>query len=286
MNIVLYFSCILSIFFTLFSLCSNNLLNIWLCIELSILSVVPCFFSNYLFLNNYKSLLYYLVISSLSSGFLFSGFLFLNEGGVFLIFFSFFFKFGLFPFGFWFFIVFSSASWIVIWLISVVGKILCPIITLFLLNNDNLYLIFFSFFIVNCLFNSLYFWFGVCNLRLLWANMSLNSSSIFFLIFIIGCSNSIYLLIFYLLWSTLICLNFFYNDLNYIDNIFNFNLIFILFAIPFSLGLIYKFLVTICLLNCNISWLIIFFISLYNIMEQYYLFKLLGYNSSNNIYNY
>nr|BBJ70607.1 NADH dehydrogenase subunit 2 [Benedenia seriolae]BBJ70619.1 NADH dehydrogenase subunit 2 [Benedenia seriolae]BBJ70631.1 NADH dehydrogenase subunit 2 [Benedenia seriolae]BBJ70643.1 NADH dehydrogenase subunit 2 [Benedenia seriolae]BBJ70666.1 NADH dehydrogenase subunit 2 [Benedenia seriolae] len=167
-----------------------------------------------------------------------------------------------------------------------VSKILCPLISIFLFNNNSVYWLLCTFFFISCIFNSLFFWFGVSDLRLLWANISLNSSSVLFLIFFLGCSQSLYLLYCYLFWSSLVCLIFFYNDIYYINILFNWGIISILFAIPFSLGLVYKVTVITCLLGCNSDWIIVIPLFFYNIVEQYYLFKLLGYNSSSIIYNY
>nr|YP_003934528.1 NADH dehydrogenase subunit 2 [Benedenia hoshinai]ABK58257.1 NADH dehydrogenase subunit 2 [Benedenia hoshinai] len=285
MNFINFISSAFSILFISLCIVSSNFLNLWLFLELYVLSIVPCFFNSYQFLNSYKSLLYYLVVSCISGGLFFIGLLFLNNTGYLFMLFSFLIKFCLFPLGIWLYIVFSNCTWLVIWLIGVVGKIMTPL-SFYLFNSDNtnLYLILSLLLILTHIFNSLYFWLGNSNLKLLWCNVSINSGCMIFFIFFNGNSFSWLFLIYYLVWSSYNVLIYYYINLNLNNLLTSFNVLLILLGIPFSLGLLYKILLIICLMQLNISWFLLFSIFFYNIVEQYFIIKFFGYQLSSLVY--
>nr|YP_009756895.1 NADH dehydrogenase subunit 2 [Capsala pricei]QIK50412.1 NADH dehydrogenase subunit 2 [Capsala pricei] len=278
MGLVSFLSCFFSILFSLLCLSSTNLLNIWLFLELSVLSVIPCFFGNYLYINYYKGLLYYLLLSGISSGLIFSGFLLINEGGSFISFVGFLVKFCLFPVGFWLYIVGNSSSWVVIWLVSCCSKIFTPMVNL-IFSQEFFYLTQ-MLCILTLLFSSLYFWFGGSSLRLIWINMSISSSCVVFFLFLYSCNILSYiLLIYYLIWSSICVYNL--SNSQHFNNTFSSGLsIFILYSIPFSLSFFYKMLGVCALVNSPASWALILSFFIYGISEQYYLFKSWGFNWS------
>nr|YP_010372302.1 NADH dehydrogenase subunit 2 [Capsala martinieri]UOX29722.1 NADH dehydrogenase subunit 2 [Capsala martinieri] len=271
-------SCFFSFFFCILCLSSTNFLNIWLFLELSVLSVIPCFFGNYVYLNYYKGLLYYLLLSGISSGLIFSGLLLFNEsGGSLICLGGFLIKFCIFPLGFWVYIVGNSCSWPVIWLITCCSKIFCPILSVFFSSG------FFFLSTILCaltlVFSGAYFWFGSSSSRIIWINMSVSSSAVLFFLFLNSDSYlNYYLLIYYLIWSSLCISNFssspFYTSLSTSYTMF------LLYSVPLSLSFFYKLLGVVALVESPAFWSLILSFFLYGISEQYYLFKSWGFSWS------
>nr|YP_010939808.1 NADH dehydrogenase subunit 2 [Megalobenedenia derzhavini]WLG31371.1 NADH dehydrogenase subunit 2 [Megalobenedenia derzhavini] len=281
MNLINICSCGLSIFFSILVLFSNNLINLWLVLELSILSVVPCFFTVFLFGNYYSGLLYYLFISGISSGFMFSGFLFTNSGGLLISLVAFFLKFCLFPFGFWIYIIASNSSWLVIWLITCVGKVSSPILS-FLFNETQHGVLIDLLCCLTLFFCSLYYWFGNSNLSLIWVNMSVASGTVVLYGFLVNCLAVYLLLAYYLFWGSLCITLFSIISSNNTKNTVNIVLLF--FSIPLFLSFFYKILSVFVVLDLNSTLIFIILFFFYGISEQYYMFKYWGYLYSNSIY--
>nr|QJD07230.1 NADH dehydrogenase subunit 2 [Capsaloides cristatus] len=276
MGIIVSLSCFFSILFSLLVLSSASTLNMWLYIELSVLSVIPCFFGNYSFSNYYKGLLYYLLLSGISSGFIFSGLILINQGADLVIFVGFLVKFCLFPLGFWLYLVGTSSSWIVIWLITCCSKIYSPIVGYLFSNN---YLINSCFVLssLTFLFCGVYFWFGCSNNVLIWINMSIASSCLIFLVFISYTGYLLYsFLFFYLFWSSL-CILFLSNLSNFYSLFSSGSSAYLLYSIPFSLSFVYKFLSVVVLIVCLAPWPLVISFFFYGVSEQYYLFKSWGF---------
>nr|YP_010350551.1 NADH dehydrogenase subunit 2 [Capsala katsuwoni]UOK11875.1 NADH dehydrogenase subunit 2 [Capsala katsuwoni] len=276
MGLINTLSCIFCILFSFLSLTCANTLNMWLFLELSVLSVVPCFFINYVYSNYYKGLLYYLLLSGVGSGLIFSGFLLVNEGGNLISFIGFLIKFCLFPVGFWIYIVGNSVSWVVIWLITCCSKICSPLLSV-LFSQDYYFSCSNTLCGMSFLFCGLYFWFGVSNLNTLWINMSVASGCVLFLLFIYSNSFISYiLLVFYFIWSSL-CI-YIISNLNGFYSVYSSSYImFSLYSIPLSLSFLYKILSVFSLIYCSIPWGLIFLFFFYGLSEQYYLFKSWGF---------
>lgn len=116
------FSFIFSLCFILFRFLSDNLVGFWVFLELAGLAIIPSLFikpptETQLF---YNSLLHYVVMSGLSSVLLISGIIMANLYWLLLL--GFIVKFGIFPFKFWIYHIFSRGSWHFIFLMRVVMK--------------------------------------------------------------------------------------------------------------------------------------------------------------------
>nr|YP_009327976.1 NADH dehydrogenase subunit 2 [Cladotaenia vulturi]APC62896.1 NADH dehydrogenase subunit 2 [Cladotaenia vulturi] len=268
---VVAFSLVFSILFCVCCSFVDSLLGLWVFMELGGLSIVPVFFyidglSLYGF---YSSLLSYIVMSSLSSVFIISGFLFYNL--YYFVFWGFAVKFGLFPFMFWVYQVFNNSNWNFIFCLSIIMKF--PILFFcFLLQSDYLFIVY-----VDCFFTiltcSFLIWFFSCNWTNIWGHISLVSVAT--LMVVCFCSDvwlCYFVYIYYFLWGTL-CIVYFsvvddYEELNNYFWVF----CFLLLVTPVSLPLFYKLSVCLCIVHS--SFYLLFSWCLYSFSEQFFLYKL------------
>lgn len=117
-----FFSFFFRILFCLGCAVVDRFLGFWLFLELMGMSIIPGFFykGGDSVEGFYGSLFTYIVMSGLSSVLLVSGIV-LSEIYYFILF-GFVVKFGLFPFRFWVYRVFSGRNWVFIFLLSVICK--------------------------------------------------------------------------------------------------------------------------------------------------------------------
>lgn len=262
-------------FFFIFIFCigcclADKFLGFWVFFELCSLCLVPSFFfvpqsSLYKF---YSCLLSYIIMSGLSSVFIVTGILF-SEFYIF-IFLGFLIKFGLFPFSFWVYWVFSEANWFFIFLLSVIMKF--PMLFFcFLYTKSWLSLVYFDC-SLTMLVCSVLFWGFRFKWKYIWGHISLSSVST--LVVCCFCSDSIvcyFIYGYYFFWSVCSIWYFYISENN--DR---FNDTFWLFCIfllitPLSIPLLYKLFTAYGLLFSSLyvllSWCI------YSLSEQFFLYK-------------
>lgn len=284
MSITYTVICLLKIFLYILAISSISMAQVWLVLELCVLSLIPLFFSSYFFSNSYKGLLYYLLLSGLSSAFMFSGFILPYIKGV-LIYVAFLIKFYVFPLCLWLYVVSVKRGWLVLWLITCVGKIISPMLGL-LIDDSFIYLS--RFFCGRALiFTRLYFFTGCTKSTLLWCKIRVSSSSLIFLFFSHSKNYWLYLYLgYYLVWGRLCMLLLsLLQYKNYRKSYFSLILL-TLFSTPLLLSFWYKlFTITILLKRRIFSRWIIVFYSIYSFCEQYYVGKLWFYDFSNSCYS-
>lgn len=119
---VFMFSLVFSVLFCMLCCVVDSLLGFWVFLELGSLSIVPSILlmGDFRFSNMYSSMMSYIVMSGLSSVLFVSGLLI--NGLYYFIFLGFSIKFGLFPFMFWVYRVFSIGKWFFIFFLRVIMK--------------------------------------------------------------------------------------------------------------------------------------------------------------------
>nr|AFI44210.1 NADH dehydrogenase subunit 2 [Schistosoma japonicum] len=254
----------------LLSLCvtlvfSGDLLTFWLLLELCSIVVIPCFYwnDNISALSQVDGLLYYLLATSISSSLILVGILF--PGIFFFFFLVFFLKFGVFPFIFWVYQVFtSSKSWIICWCISTVLKFPVLYISFFVGQFNISLAIFLSS--LGILISGVLVWVNSINWFAVWCYMMVSSSNVIVCLSV-DCSffNLLIVYLVYFIWSSgvIFYLSSFYGGV--------FGYVVWLIAIPLSFALYYKIYVSYLLIG--LGWVFVFFWVLYSFLEQFYLFK-------------
>nr|YP_007889815.1 NADH dehydrogenase subunit 2 [Taenia twitchelli]BAN15647.1 NADH dehydrogenase subunit 2 [Taenia twitchelli] len=271
-NSIVIFSIIFSIFFSFMCCLVDSMLGFWVFLELGSLSLIPSFFCNlgYSYYNFYSSILCYVIMSGLSSILLISGIMI--NSLYYFIFFGFSVKFGLFPFMFWVYRVFSISNWVFIFLLSVIMKF--PVLFFcFLYEISDV-----SFVFIDCFFTifvcCFLIWFFSFSWEYIWCHISLSSVSTL----IVACFSSsvdicFFIYWYYFLWSSL---TIYY--LSVISDISDFNsyyfwcFCFLLLVTPISMPLFYKLSVCIGVIYSSIY--VLFVWSIYSFSEQFFLFKL------------
>nr|YP_009330667.1 NADH dehydrogenase subunit 2 [Cloacotaenia megalops]AOG66050.1 NADH dehydrogenase subunit 2 [Cloacotaenia megalops] len=265
------FSLFFSLFFILACFVVDNLIGFWVFLELSGLAIVPAFFcwgydNIYGF---YGSLLTYIIMSGLSSVLMVSGILFVSL--YYFIYFSFIVKFGLFPFMFWVYRVFSCSNWAFIFFLSVIIKF-SILFFCYIFQSVDWNLIMFDCFITILACSCLLWWFTL-SWEYLWCHISLSSVST--LLIASFCSDSIlcvFIYIYYTFWAVFCIIL-----LNYMSNSSSFSGIFwlycfLLLVTPLSLPLFYKLSVCLALFYTSFYLLVVW--SIYSFSEQFFLYKL------------
>lgn len=270
---VVFFSFFFSIVFSVFCRLVDNLLGFWVFLELCGLSLIPSFFcfNEAGIYGFYNSLLSYVVMSGLSSVLLVVGILFCDL--YYFIFFGFVVKFGLFPFSYWVYCVFSERGWWFIFFLSVVMKF--PVLFFcYLFQNSSLLVVYSDCFltILMCCF---LFWIFSMSWEYVWCHISLCSVST--LVVACFCRDlfiCFFIYFYYFVWACF-CILYFCGDSSYgrfKNNLFWY--CFLLLVTPFSLPLFYK--LGVCLSIFYSSFYILFVWSMYSFSEQYFLYKLCG----------
>nr|YP_009175586.1 NADH dehydrogenase subunit 2 [Drepanidotaenia lanceolata]ALH16574.1 NADH dehydrogenase subunit 2 [Drepanidotaenia lanceolata] len=265
------FSFFFSLLFCVLCAVVDGLISFWVFLELAGLSIIPCFFYNsgssiYGF---YSSLLTYVIMSGLSSVFLVSGLLFSSL--YIFIFLGFVIKFGLFPFSFWVYRVFSESNWFFIFCLSVILKF--PILFFcFLFQNFSLYVVYGDC-IITMMTCALFFWFFSQDWEYIWCHMSLSSvSTLLVACFCSGAGVCFFIYFYYFVWASM-CILFFYYVGDGESFVWKFWIFcFVLLVTPFSFPLFYK--LSVCLSIFYSSFYVLFFWSLYSFSEQFFLYKL------------
>nr|YP_010286129.1 NADH dehydrogenase subunit 2 [Mesocestoides sp. RKZ08]UKS07967.1 NADH dehydrogenase subunit 2 [Mesocestoides sp. RKZ08] len=267
---VFFFSFFFSVFFCFCCSLVDNLFSFWVFLELGGLVLVPSFFYliNSGFHNFYGALFTYVVVSSVSSVLLVTGFLF--SSFYYFVFLGFSVKFGLFPFSLWVYRVFLGGNWLFIFLLSVVMKF--PVIFFcFLLSNCCVLLVYLDCFftIILC---SVLFWFFSSSYEYIWCHISLSSLST--LVVACFCSDlfmCLFIYFYYFVWSCG-CLFYFY----YISSGSGFGdgfwfYCFLFLVTPVSFPLFYKLSVCFSIFYSSIYILIVW--SIYSFSEQIFFYK-------------
>lgn len=268
---LVFFSFFFSIVFCFVCSLVDKFLSFWVFLELCGMSAIPCFFYRRScgVHGFYRSLLSYIVMSALSSILMITGIII--SGFYVFVFLGFVVKFGLFPFSFWVYRVFSGSKWFFIFLLSVVLKF--PIIFFcFLLQGKFLEIVYMDS-CLTLLMCSLIFWCFSQRWEYIWCHISLASVSTL----IVACFCRRFIVCFavyfyYFIWSCF-CLYYFFRvtELRNFDKILWF-FFFLLLITPVSFPLFYK--LGVCLAIVGSSFYLLFFWCVYSFSEQFFLYKL------------
>nr|YP_009692014.1 NADH dehydrogenase subunit 2 [Rhinebothrium reydai]QEG77662.1 NADH dehydrogenase subunit 2 [Rhinebothrium reydai] len=260
-----------SVVFCLLCALVDNVLSLWVFLELCGMSIIPSFFykSGGSLQGFYSSLLSYIVMSGLSSVFLVTGII--MSGLYYAVLIGFMVKFGLFPFSLWVYRVFSGSNWFFIFLLSVVSKF--PILFFCFLLQSEVSLLLYSDCFMTILMCSSFFWLFSQSWEFIWCHISLSSVST--LIVACFCSDfgvSLFIYAYYFLWSCFCVFYFYYTDsLGGVKNVFWWYC-FLLLITPLSLPLFYKLSVCVAIIYSSVYILVIW--SVYSFSEQFFLYKL------------
>ena len=268
---VFFFSFFSSIIFCFFCSLVDNMLGFWVFLELCGLSLVPSFFcgKDSGIGGFYSSLLRYIIMAGVSSVLLVSGLLF-NELYYF-IFFGFVVKFGLFPFSFWVYRVFSNRGWGFIFFLSVIMKF--PVLFFcFLFQGECLRLVYVDCF-VTILMCGVFFWFFSSRWGYIWCHISLSSVSTLVVVCFSGDAWICFFIYFYYFVWACLCLFYFSLLRDVEQNVERFWwYCFLLLITPVSFPLVYKLRVCFGIFYSSfyilLSWII------YRFSEQFFLYKI------------
>nr|YP_010015780.1 NADH dehydrogenase subunit 2 [Thaparocleidus asoti]QOI72777.1 NADH dehydrogenase subunit 2 [Thaparocleidus asoti] len=249
-----------------FSIFWSSFIGFWLCLELAMLLLIPCFFYEFNNNNVYLSLLNYLIIASISSFFLVSGLL-NNLNEVFILI-AFIIKVGLFPFYSWFIYLINNLNWLMVFNIAVVSKITFFYFLNYQFNSTS----YFNFVAILNFFILLFF--IIClvfDFKSFYAISSISSSLVLLFFLFNNASFNLYVLYFiYIIVGTLVLFSFYWIENNGL-NIFSICLV---IGVPFSFYIFYKGISIIFLVPFN-NYIFIFFWVCYSILEQIVLFNML-----------
>lgn len=267
---IILFSCVFSFFFCAACGLVDKLLGFWVFLELCGLSLIPRFFYSggtglYGF---YSSLLTYIIMSGLSSVFLVSGIMFSSL--YMFIFLGFSIKFGLFPFLFWVYRVFSESNWVFIFLFSVLMKF--PVLFFCFLYNDLRVRLMYIDCGLTILVCSIFLWLLSFGWEFIWCHISLSSVST--LVVCCFCADSLvcyFIYGYYFFWGVS-CILFFDNLGGEEDyNKYFWLYCFLLLITPISMPLFYKLGVSYGLIYS--AFYLLFVWVIYRFSEQYFLYK-------------
>lgn len=227
----------LSSFLYISCLSWSKILGFWLRVEIARLLLLMGFFSYKILVKRYTSLLYYLLVSGLRSGFIFSGILckdikyFLAVG--FLI------KVGMFPFLGWVLSVYINCGWFLFFLLGVMRKI--PLIYLKglrLKTHRFLLILLFDYTLVvlsGMLFKKSF------NIKSYISIKSISSGCLLLILSINGGITKVWYLYIIKIFYSIVLFTVLYNiDANIMNSISFIQTILIMLAVPFSFGIFYK----------------------------------------------
>nr|UFQ88392.1 NADH dehydrogenase subunit 2 [Rhinebothrium sp. LRP 10405]UFQ88416.1 NADH dehydrogenase subunit 2 [Rhinebothrium taeniuri] len=267
---LVFFSFFFSVVFCLFCCLVDNIMGLWVFMELMGMAIVPSFFysNNSSISSFYNALLSYVVISGISSVLIMSGILF--SGLYYLLLLGFVVKLGFFPFSFWLYAVFGGSNWAFIFFLSVVSKFPVLFFCFLLQNTVEGVLYWDCFFTLVCC--SMFFWLLSNSWEFVWCHISL--SSVTTLVVACFCSEplaSFYIFFYYSIWAT-VTIAYFYFISSWQGNKYSFWVYcFLLLVTPLSLPIFYKLGVCLALLYSSVSVLLSW--CLYSFSEQMYLYK-------------
>nr|YP_009829432.1 NADH dehydrogenase subunit 2 [Enterogyrus malmbergi]QJD07094.1 NADH dehydrogenase subunit 2 [Enterogyrus malmbergi] len=243
----------------------GSYLGFWLCVEAAGLVLISGFFSYYVDTNRYVALLNYLLVSGISSSFIFVGLL----SNVFntLILLGCFIKSGLFPFMGWVLAVYSNCSWFLLYILAVVGKAIflyLPMVSVSWVESFDLLVM------LSLLFSGAWLWSVASNVKFYFCLTSISSSATY--LYIVLHNNielSVSLFVFYLVYNTCNFLVFYMLDSGSSFSHTNVLYLFVLISVPFSISFLYKLVSTYVIsgfsLYICLAWI------LYGISEQLFL---------------
>lgn len=270
---VVFFSFFFSLLFCAFCALVDKLMRFWIFLELCRLSLIPSFFYNSKIMVHsfYNSLLNYIMMSGVSSALMVSGLLFKEL--YYFIFVGFGIKFGLFPFSFWIYRIFSKRGWFFIFFFSVVLKF--PILFFCFLYQLDVYCFVFFDCLLTILLCSLLFWICRPCWEFVWCHISLSSVST--LIVRCFCRDSLicfFIYFYYFVWGVL-CV-FYFSKVNRYWRVKSYFwwYCFLLLVTPVSFPLFYK--LSVCLAIFYSSFYVLIGWCIYRFSEQFFLYKLGG----------
>nr|QBZ73930.1 NADH dehydrogenase subunit 2 [Versteria mustelae] len=268
---VFIFSFIFSVLFCILCCVVDSLLGFWVFLELSSLSIIPSIFfmGDLNFSNLYSSIMSYIVMSGLSSVMFVSGLLISNL--YYFIFFGFIIKFGLFPFMFWVYRVFSIGNWLFIFFLSVIMKF--PILFFCYLYQVDFVVVYIDCFITILVCGGL-IWFFSLSWEYVWCHISL--SSVATLLIACFCSSvevCFFIYWYYFFWG-LLCIVYFFYGSDYMDikGYYFWGFVFLLLVTPISMPLFYKLSVCVGIIYSSLYILLSW--AIYSFSEQFFLYKL------------
>nr|UEC44178.1 NADH dehydrogenase subunit 2 [Taenia caixuepengi] len=276
------FSMFISSFFCFCCCIVDSLLGFWVFLELGSLSLIPALLYNVNVNSNfYSCVLCYIIMSGISSVVLISGLLII--GLYYFVYFGLAIKFGLFPFMFWVYRVFSLGNWVFIFILSVIMKF--PILFFsFLYGVDNVFIVY-----IDCFFTMFMccflIWFFSLSWEYIWCHISLSSVATL----MVACFCSSVEMCFFVYWYYFFwacgCIVYFIKviDENEVKGWLFWLFCILLLVTPISIPLFYKLSVSISILYSSIYLLIVW--SLYSFSEQFFLYKLASDYFYVNIFN-
>nr|QXU59578.1 NADH dehydrogenase subunit 2 [Haplobothrium globuliforme] len=265
------FSVFFSVFFCGMCCVVSSLLGFWIFLELCGLSLIPSFFCHcdVTPTNFYSGLLCFIVVSGVSSVFLVSGIL-INDLYFFILL-GFLLKFGLFPFIFWVYRVFSASNWVFIFLLSVVAKF--PILFFCFLLQNGYVLFFYLDCGVTIFLCAALFWWLSHSWEYIWCHMSVTSvSTLLLACFSTDFFTCAFIYIYYFVWA--FCSVFYFYVVGDAAGAKNYFWLycFLLLITPVSMPLFYKLSVCLAILYSSLYLLLVW--SVYSFSEQFFLYKL------------
>nr|YP_010286153.1 NADH dehydrogenase subunit 2 [Hydatigera sp. XHPW10]UKS07991.1 NADH dehydrogenase subunit 2 [Hydatigera sp. XHPW10] len=273
-NTISFFSFFFCCLFCLLCCIVDNLIGFWVFLELCGLSIVPSFFFNpkVNMYNFYGCVLYYIIVSGLSSVFIVLGLMFLSLYH--FVYFGFALKFGLFPFLLWVYQVFSIGNWLFIFFLSVLLKF--PVLFFcFLYQTDNIKLVYIDCFLT-LLICSILVWFFSLTWEYVWCHISL--SSVATLVVACFCSSieiCFFIYWYYFFWASLVIIYLsIISDMVDLKSFMFWGFCFLLLITPISVSLVYKISVCVGILYSSVYLLLVW--SVYSFSEQFFLYKLAG----------
>lgn len=265
------FSLVFSVLFCMLCCVVDSLLGFWVFLELGSLSIVPSILlmGDFRFSNMYSSMMSYIVMSGLSSVLFVSGLLI--NGLYYFIFLGFSIKFGLFPFMFWVYRVFSIGKWFFIFFLRVIMKF--PVLFFCYLYQVN-----YTFIDIDCFFTivvcSCLVWFFRLGWEYVWCHISLSSvATLVVACFYRSVEVCFFIYWYYFFWGVL-CIVYFFFVSDYMDvkGYYFWGFVLLLLVTPVSIPLFYKLAVCVGIVYSSLyvllSWVI------YRFSEQFFLYKL------------
>nr|AFD18198.1 NADH dehydrogenase subunit 2 [Cichlidogyrus sclerosus] len=249
------------------SLSWPSFLGVWLAMEAAGLIVLTGFFTVSNLVNRYVGLLGAVIASGVGSGMLFLGIL--NEDLAYLLFLSILLKVGMFPFVGWVVVVLVNSPWVVLYFMSCVSKISLVYFSSYLsfVSLDSVLVFYFFSFVVLVfiLLNGLY------DFKMLFAISSISTGCLL-VTFLVGAGveEVLKFLGVYLVFSFVFLLMISGINVGYAGADKTVISVFTLLGVPFSVGILYKFVGSYTLLNMGIYFVLVWVI--YSCLE----FMLIG----------
>nr|YP_009171938.1 NADH dehydrogenase subunit 2 [Orthocoelium streptocoelium]AJG03067.1 NADH dehydrogenase subunit 2 [Orthocoelium streptocoelium] len=265
-----WLSLVLIIFFTWCMFSCENILFLWLFIELASLSLIPSFFL-YGGSDSLSGLFSYIVVSSIASSFMVCALV--SKSLLVLFYLGLLIKFGVFPFFGWVYSVVVGSNWFVVWCFSTFLKSPFLFFTLFFLlgiSGDIVsYMCCLTFILCTFLF-----WLFSFNWYYCWCHMMLvSSASLVAMSLVLSVNSLVYLFIVYVVWASMV-IGFFSmcgDELVLSSLGLCFLFCFLLVSFPLSVSVFYKLFMGSCIFSCSFAVFLCWVF--YCLSEQFYLIK-------------